>query len=72
MQPMNWSNPTPSIEASRRAGGRRAYNALRRDLKLFRRVEVTNLLVKYGLKRGVQARIGTVLGVSEAVQFQSH
>jgi hypothetical protein len=61
-----WSEPKPFNEVCRRAGGRRAYNALRRDLKLFRRLDVTRLLLKYGHQRGVQARIATVLGVSEA------
>jgi len=64
---MSWSTPTSSGEAFRRAGGRRAYNALRRDLKLFRRLDVAQLLLKYGCQWGVQARIARELGVSEAV-----
>jgi len=63
---MSWSNPKPFNEVCRRAGGRRAYNALRRDQKLFRRLDASHLLLKYGHSRGVQARIATVLGVSEA------
>jgi len=61
-----WSQPKAFSEVCHRAGGRRAYNALRRDLKLFRRRDVLELVLKYGHKRGVQARIATVLGVSEA------
>jgi hypothetical protein len=61
-----WSQPTSFNEVCRRAGGRRAYNALRRDRRLFRRVDVMRLLREYGYRRGVQARIATVLGVSEA------
>ena len=61
-----WSQPRPFSEVCHRAGGRRAFNALRRDLKLFRRREVMQLLLKFGYRRGVQARIASVLGVSEA------
>jgi len=63
---MSWSNPTSLSEASRRAGGRRAYNALRRDLKLIRRRDVMQLMLQYGCNRGVQARMAATLGVSEA------
>lgn len=63
---MSWSNAKPFSEVCRRAGGRRAYNALRRDLAVCRRADVMNLLLKYGYRRGVQARIAAVLGVSEA------
>jgi hypothetical protein len=63
---MAWSSSVSSIEAFQRAGGRRAYNALRRDLKLFRRHDVAQLLLQYGYRRGVQARIAKALGVSEA------
>jgi hypothetical protein len=50
----------------RRAGGRRRYNALRRDLAAFRRLQVADLLNEWGLVRGVQRRIAETLGVSEA------
>jgi hypothetical protein len=61
-----WSQPRPFSEVCHRAGGRRRYNTLRRHLKLFRRRDVMELVLKYGHQRGVQARIATVLGVSEA------
>jgi hypothetical protein len=64
---MVWAATTSSIEAFRRAGGRRAYNALRRDLAAFRRLDVARLLKQYGRQRGVQARIARALGVSESV-----
>ena len=64
---MSWSTPTSSAEAFRRASGRRAYNALRRDLAAFRRLDVAQLLFKYGGLPGVQARIARELGVSESV-----
>jgi hypothetical protein len=35
-------------------------------MKLFRRHDVAHLILKYGFRRGVQARIAAVLGVSEA------
>ena len=63
---MSWNSPASFDVVCRRASGRRAYNALRRDLALFRRVEVSNLLLKYGYRRGVQVRIAARLGVSEA------
>ncbi len=59
--------PTSFGEAVRRASGRRAYNALRRDLAVLRRLDVARLLGKYGPQHGVQARIARELGVSEAV-----
>jgi len=62
-----WSQPRPFSEVCHRAGGRRAYNALRRDLAGFRRLDVARLLLKYGCcKRGVQARIARELSVSQA------
>lgn len=64
---MNWSAPTSFSEMTRRAGGRRQYNALRLDLKLFRRHDVAELLLRFGCKRGVQVRIAQALGVSESV-----
>ena len=53
-------------EAAARAGGRRKYNALRRDRAEFRRIEVADRLVTYGWTYGVQARIAEELGVSDA------
>ncbi len=61
-----WSQPKPFNEVCHRAGGRRAYNALRRDLAAFRRLDVARMLLKYGHRRGVQARIARELSVSEA------
>ena len=61
-----WSQPGPFNEVCSRAGWTRRYKALRRDPKLFRRRDVLELVVKYRHKPGVQARIATVLGVSEA------
>ena len=60
-----WSQPRPFSEVCHRAGGRRAYNALRRDLAGFRRLDVARMLLKYGDRRGVQARIAKELGVHE-------
>ena len=62
---MAWSTPIASLEAFRRAGGRRAYNAWRRDMKLFRRRDVMQLVLQFGHQRGVQARIAKLLSVSE-------
>jgi hypothetical protein len=39
-----WSQPKPFNEVCSGAGGRRRYNALRRDLKLFRRRDVLDLV----------------------------
>src|SRR5207244_4881063 len=49
-----------------RAGGRRRYNALRRDRADIRRIEVADRLATYGWTYGVQARIAEELGVSDA------
>ena len=61
-----WSNPAASSVVNARAGGRRAYNALRRDQKLIRRHEVEALLHRWGWSFGTQARIARELGVSDA------
>ena len=62
-----WSTQRVSDgEAAARAGGRRKYNALRRDRAEFRRIEVADRLVTYGWTYGVQARIAEELGVSDA------
>lgn len=50
----------------RRASGRRAYNAWRHDMAMFRRIQVAKLLGQYGFVRGAQRRIARQLGVSEA------
>ena len=63
---MSWSTRTTSDEAFRRAGGRRAYNSWRGFMKILRRRDVARLVLEYGHRRGVQARIAAVLGVSEA------
>ena len=63
---MSWSTPASFNEVCRRAGGRRAYNSWRTFTKILRRHDVARLLLEYGHKRGVQARIAAVLGVSEA------
>lgn len=61
-----WNQPKTFSEVCRRAGGRRAYNALRRDLAGFRRLDVARLLKEFGIQHGVQARIARELGVTEA------
>src|SRR2546421_12376788 len=63
---MSWSSRVSNSEVARRAGGRRRYNAWRQDMRQIRRRDVLLLLHKYGLRRGVQARIAKTLGVSEA------
>jgi hypothetical protein len=63
---MAWSDRVSAEVASRRAGGRRRYHALRRDLATVRRHRVGQLVRAYGRQRGVQARIAKELKVSEA------
>lgn len=53
-------------EFSRRAAGRRAYNARRWCLRERRQVLVAELLCRLGGDYGVQAKIARVLKVSEA------
>src|SRR5438309_25834 len=56
-------------QVCRRAGGRRAYNALRRDRAILRRLEVARLFFEAGAylgPHGIQARIARQWGVSEA------
>ncbi len=64
----NWNAPVSADVAARRAGGRRRYNAWRRDMAFLRRCEqVFPLLLKYGpWDRGTQARIARELNVSRA------
>ncbi len=52
----NWSKWTDSQVVNRRAGGRRAYNALRRDLAALRRLDVADLLLNKGLRQSDIAR----------------
>jgi len=61
-----WSNPAATSVVIARAGGRRRYNALRRDQKLIRRREVEHLLMTWGWNYGTQSRIARHLGVSPA------
>jgi hypothetical protein len=53
-------------EAAARAGGRRKYNAVRRDRAQLRRIEVAQRVMSDGWTYGVQARIAEELGVSDA------
>lgn len=55
-------------DPERAAGGRRRYNALRRDLAAVRRAKLMALILEDGgtLARGTQARMARRLGVSEA------
>ena len=62
---MAWVDRVSSEEASRRAGGRRRWNALRRDRAIVRRGEVARLLRAYGAARGSQAKIAREIGVSQ-------
>jgi hypothetical protein len=66
MEKMAWSDYVSDEVASRRAGGRRRYHALRRDQATMRRGQVVRLVRVYGLQRGVQARIAKELGASQA------
>jgi hypothetical protein len=62
-----WSAPTTDAEASRRAGGRRAYNTKRRFMAAHRRRKVLELLCRTtGFGYGCQARIAAILGTSPA------
>ncbi len=61
-----WNDHVPWDTVCRRASGRRGYNAHRAFKAAWRRVQVSNLLVKWGLEYGIQARIARQLGLSEA------
>jgi hypothetical protein len=63
---MAWSDRVSNEVASKRAGGRRRYHALRRDRATVRRSQVAQLVRAYGRQRGAQARIARELQVSEA------
>ena len=60
----NWSAPTSWDEVCRRKAGRDRYNSVRRLQRAERRFRVLELLSRYGMDRGVQARIAKELGVS--------
>ena len=60
----NWSAPTSWDEVCRRKAGRDRYNSVRRLQRAERRFRVLKLLGRYGMDRGVQARIAKELGVS--------
>src|SRR5262249_17222205 len=60
----NWSAPTTQAEVFRRASGRRHYHAIRRFRRDHRRLQVAELLTRYGMGWGYQARIARELGVS--------
>ena len=62
----SWSAPTGWDTVCRRASGRRAFNARRREAALLRRLEVVGLYRRLGGRRGVQAELARRLGVSRA------
>jgi len=62
-----WSAPTTAEEVARRAAGRTHYNAWRKSMALRRRCEVSRLLTAQGaFRRGYQAKLARLLGVSRA------
>jgi hypothetical protein len=61
-----WSEWVSDCEAAARAGGRRKYNAVRRDRARFRRIEVVKRVLSDGWTYGIQARIALDLGVSHS------
>lgn len=63
-----WSAPTTPEAASRRAGGRRAYNSRRQFARTRRRAEVMRLVSCQGtfFRRGFQSELARKLGVSRA------
>ncbi len=64
---MAWGDNTDFATVCRRAGGRRAYNCLRRFRQLRRRRRVEELRYDYGpFARGVVTRIAKELGVSKS------
>lgn len=66
MNTVSWTRPVSSVEAAKRAGGRRGYNARRALMATMRRHQVAQLLKTYGFRPGVQARIARELGVDQA------
>jgi DNA invertase Pin-like site-specific DNA recombinase len=61
---MDWSRPVSAEVAAKRAGGRRHYNAIRREKAQARREQLIKLVLRYGHERGARARIAERLGVS--------
>lgn len=59
--------PTTPETAARRAGGRRRYNADRRDDALLRRHLAAGMLGEYGFERGAQSRMAEALGVHRSM-----
>jgi hypothetical protein len=68
MDQIGWAWPTDVEEASRRAGGRRRFNSVRRLRAELRRAEVAHLALElgYGIVWGAGAEIARRLGVSRA------
>lgn len=63
-----WSNPTDWETVCKRNRGRRRYNILRKFKQSHRRMQVAELLAKYGLTtHGSYARIARELGVHKSV-----
>jgi DNA-binding NarL/FixJ family response regulator len=63
MKRYQWSEPTSHEEMSRRAGGRRRYNAQRQFKALRRRSQLLDVLQRCGWSQVQAARL---LGVSES------
>jgi hypothetical protein len=60
----DWKDPRWTKDAvQRRASGRRHYHAVRRQRREARRVQVAELLCRYGWDHGTFARIARELGV---------
>jgi DNA invertase Pin-like site-specific DNA recombinase len=66
MRATNWSEQTDSLTASRRAAGRRHYNARRQFCAERRRLAVSKLALRIGWRRGYQTEIARKLGVSRS------
>jgi AraC-like DNA-binding protein len=66
MRATNWSEPTDSLSAAKRAAGRRHYNAVRQFCAEHRRLAVSKLLIRIGWRRGCQTEIARKLGVSRS------
>lgn len=64
-----WGAPVSDAEAHARAGGRRHYNAWRRDLALYRRMRLMQIAGASGLnlwRHGAQAILARRLNVSRS------
>ncbi len=66
MRDGNWGCGTNDSEASRRAGGRRKYNAVRQSMALIRQAEVAKMYCAGGFRWGIQSEIARKLGVHRA------